>query len=166
MSYVAEILSKADVLGVRLILNGDKVRLVGKEEAREVIRPDVVAHKPELLAHLRAAANDAADCAGALIDPDGGAYLPWGPYLSADDVRRRRAELAELIEDLADAEDWPAAYRDEVLGRAMRGPLYDLLPNLAYFRERVAELDAEREARHLLRRRTWHMEGFGDRRAI
>ncbi|MGF6792399.1 hypothetical protein [Paraburkholderia sp. 35.1] len=66
-----------------------------------------------------------------------------------------RAELAELIEDMADAEDWPASYRDEVLARAMRGPLHDLLPNLHYFRERVAEFSAECEARALLRRRAW-----------
>nr|WP_158447129.1 hypothetical protein [Paraburkholderia sp. BL8N3] len=50
------------------------------------------------------------------------------------------------------------------MSRALRGPVYDLLPNLAHFRERVAEIDAECEARHLLRRRAWRMEGFDDRR--
>ncbi|MGF6634285.1 hypothetical protein OKW38_002969 [Paraburkholderia sp. MM5496-R1] len=89
------------------------------------------------------------------VDPDGGAHLPWGPHLSPDDMFGMRAELAELIEDMADAEDWPASYRDEVLARAMRGPLHDLLPNLHYFRERVAEFSAECEARALLRRRAW-----------
>ena len=152
-------------MGVTLRLEDDTVKIGGPKAAREAMRPELAAHKSEIVAHLRTAANDPADCTGALIDPNGGAYLPWGPYLSAGDVHRKRAELAELIEDLADAEEWPAAYRDEVLARAMRAPLYDLLPNLAYFRERIADLDAEREARHLLRRRTWRMEGFDDRRA-
>lgn len=153
----AEILLRARTLGVRLWIEGDRVKMKGPAEALAELKPEIAANKPEIMAFLKAGG-------GALIDPDGGAYLPWGPYLSADDVFRLRAELAELIEDMADAEDWTPAYRDEVLARAMRGPLYDLLPNLAYFRERVAAFYAECEARQLLRRRSWRMEGFDDRR--
>jgi len=45
-------------------------------------------------------------CVVALIDPDGGAYLPWGPYLATDNVRRLRAELFAMIDALAEAEAW------------------------------------------------------------
>jgi hypothetical protein len=100
-------------------------------------------------------ATIAADCAGALHDPDGGLYLPWGPYMSADDVRQLRAELAELIGGMADAEGWTASCRDEVLVRAVRGSLSDLLPNLAHFRERAAQFYAESEAHRLSRSRVW-----------
>ncbi|QBQ97901.1 hypothetical protein [Paraburkholderia pallida] len=162
---VAQLLSRAAAMGVTLRLDGDTVKVGGPLAAREAMRPELAAHKPEIIAHLRAAANDAADCTGALRSRDGGLYLPWGAYLSVDDVHRLRAELAELIEDLADAEDWSEAHRDEVLARAMRGPVSDLLPNLAHFRGRIVELDAERKARHLLRQRTWRMVGFDDRRA-
>lgn len=52
----------------------------GPKETRDAIRPEVVAHKPEIMAHLLAAANDAvpADCAGALRSRSGGLYLSWG----------------------------------------------------------------------------------------
>jgi hypothetical protein len=147
---VVQLLGKAAAMGVTLRLVGDAVKVGGPRAAREAIRPELVAHKPEIVAHLRSVANDAADCAGALRSCDGGLYLPWGPYLSPDDVRSLRAELVELIGDMADAEGWPASYRDEVLARALRGPLSDLLPNLAHFRERAAQFYAGWEARRLL----------------
>jgi hypothetical protein len=103
-------------------------------------------------------------CAGALIDPDGGAYLPWGPYLSASDVRRMRADLAVLIEDLATLEGWPREHLDDVIGRAMRGPLHDLMPNLAHFHERTAAARAEHEASEAVKARSWRLEGFDNRK--
>jgi hypothetical protein len=145
---VAQILGKARALGVRLRIKGDLINMRGPAEALAAIKPEIVEYKPEIMAILRAAG-------GALIDLDGGAYLPWGPYLSSADVVRMRAELAEAIEDLADLEDWAATYRDDILSRAMRGPLCDLLPNLAHFRERLSDHNAESEARFLLRRRAW-----------
>lgn len=78
----------------------------GIKAAREVIRPELIARKPEIIAHLRAAANDAADSSGALLSDDGGLYLPWGPYLSANEVRRLQAELMKLIGEVADVEGW------------------------------------------------------------
>ena len=161
---VDRILNKAQAMGVRLRLDGDRVKMVGPAAAIASIKPELAAYKPAVVARLRAASGSASNCFGALIAADGGAYLPWGAYLSAADVREMRAELVELIEDLADTDAWAQAFRDEVLSRALRGPVYDLLPNLAHFRERVAEIDAECEARHLLRRRAWRMEGFDDRR--
>lgn len=76
-------------------------------------------------------------CSGALLSSDGGFFLPWGPHLSSADVLRMRAELVDMIELIARMEGWPLADLDDVLTRAMRGPLSDLMPNLAYFRERL-----------------------------
>jgi hypothetical protein len=114
------------------------------------------------------AADDAdypADCTGALIDPDGGAFLPWGPYLSPDDVRRMRAELIGQIEELSGLECWPDSYRDEVLTAAVRGPLSALMPDLHHFTGRLSAARAESEAREALAARVWRLEGFDDRRA-
>ncbi|WP_124606446.1 hypothetical protein [Burkholderia sp. Bp9142] len=61
-----------------------------------------------------------------------------------------RTELVELIEGLADCEGWSHARRDEVLGRAIRGPLSDLLSNLAHFRDRVIVVAAEYQASEAL----------------
>jgi hypothetical protein len=114
------------------------------------------------------AANDPeaipADCVGALHDPDGGLYLPWGPCLSPDDVQRMRADLVSLIETLADMEHWDAGRRDDVRTRAIRGPLADLMPNMHHFNERLSEARAEAEARDAVLRQSWRLEGFVDRR--
>jgi len=59
-----------------------------------------------------------------------GAYLPWAPHTSADDARRLRAELCNVIEALSTLEGLWLETLDEVLARAMRRPLSDLLPNL------------------------------------
>ncbi|MDN7458181.1 MULTISPECIES: hypothetical protein [Burkholderia] len=158
MSSVAQILGKAESLGVRLRLDGEIVRMNGPKDARDAIRADVIAHKPEIVEHLRAAADDAesipADCVGALHDPDGGLYLPWGPYLSRDDVHRMRAELIRMVEELSALERWTSAHRDDVLARAIRGPLADLLPNTAYFCERLEAVHAEAAACAALDRRS------------
>lgn len=94
--------------------------------------------------------NIPADCVGALHDPDGGLYLPWGPCLSAVDVHRMRAELIAMVEELSTLERWASAHRQDVLTRVIRGPLADLLPNIAYFRERLDATRAEAAARAVL----------------
>jgi hypothetical protein len=118
--------------------------------------------------HERGVANDPAslpdDCIGSLIDPDGGVYLPWGPYLSPDDARRMRGELVVMIEELARLECWPRSLLDEVLTAAVRGPLSALMPDLHHFKEQLATARAEAAARAALDRCTWHGEGFDDRR--
>ena len=109
------------------------------------------------------AASDDANCRGR-VDPEcGAAFLPWGPYLSEADVRRLRLELVAMIETLAGVECWPRERRDDVLTRALRGPLADLMPNLAYFRARLVEAQAEVHARELALCRAWRMEGFDGR---
>jgi hypothetical protein len=158
---VAQLLDRAAAMGVTLRLEGDAVKVGGPRAAREVIRPELAAHKPEIVAHLRAASNDAvpADCVGALRSRDGGLYLPWGVPIPADQVREMQAELLGLIETLADYEGWPKDARDEVLTRATRGPLADLMPNLHHFRERVSEARTEYEARRLTHSRAWAATG-------
>ncbi|MBK3821939.1 hypothetical protein [Paraburkholderia aspalathi] len=114
------------------------------------------------------AANDSvsipADCVGSLISLSGGAYLPWGPYLSADEVLCMRAELLTMIERLAALEGWAREHLDDVMTRAMRGPLSDLLPNLSHFRDRISALIAEQAACDALLRRSWRGDGLDDRR--
>ncbi|MCA8199194.1 TubC N-terminal docking domain-related protein [Burkholderia vietnamiensis] len=157
MSLIAQFLSKAESLGVRLRLDGEIVRMNGPKEARDAIRADVITYKPEIVAYLRATANsvERADCEGALRTRDGSLYLPWGPRLPPDEVREMRTELVSLIEAIADYECWPETLRDEVRARAVRGPLADLLPNLHHFRERVIEAAAEYQAREALAARAW-----------
>ncbi|WP_052319429.1 hypothetical protein [Burkholderia sp. A9] len=112
----------------------------------------------------RAPANDRPnepvpdDCIGALQSSDGGLYLPWGPYLDPESVERMRGELIAMIEQLSDLEDWPSGTRDDVLTRAIRGPLADLLPNVAHFAERLTTARAGVEARNLLDRRVWRFD--------
>ncbi|MBR8214695.1 hypothetical protein [Burkholderia vietnamiensis] len=156
------IVNKAKAMGVRLSLNGDKVKLRGPTDAVAAIKPEVAAHKPEIVAHLRAALSDnervPGDCIGALRSRDGGLYLPWGPYLDPASVDRLHGELIAMVEELADIESWPAGDRDDVLTRAIRGPLADLLPNRAYFSEQLTEARAKKAARELAGRRAWRFD--------
>lgn len=97
-------------------------------------------------------------CAGALIHPKGGAYLPWGPYLAPDDVHRMRTELAAMIEALANLELWADELRDDVLSRAIRAPLSALLTDVHYFNERLTAARAEAAARAALDLRMWRFD--------
>ena len=100
-----------------------------------------------------------------VADNCGGAFLPWCAPISPAQVAAWQAELLELIEKVADSECWSHAALDEVVTRAVRGPLSDLRPNLGYFRERIAEIEAERRARQLIASRTWRAgKDFDDRR--
>ncbi|MEM5317244.1 hypothetical protein [Paraburkholderia sp. JHI869] len=148
-----EILARARAMGVHLRIDGDRLRMKGPPSALEELKPEVAANKPEIIAFLNAEE-------GALIDPDpdGGVYLPWGPYLSPDDVRRTRVELVEMIKALAGLESWPPGLYDDVMTRAVRGPLSDLLPNIAHFAERLTAARAEAETRALYSCRVWRYE--------
>ncbi|WP_233862868.1 TubC N-terminal docking domain-related protein [Paraburkholderia adhaesiva] len=159
-SNVAQILSKAESLGVRLsLLDSDRVHMAGPKEARDALRGDVIAHKPEIIAYLRETANDPAhasdDCTGALGSDDGALCLPWGPRIDTESVNQMRAELVGMIETLADLEGWPHDLLNDVVTRAMRGPLADLLPNLHHFRERLDTARTEAQAREATAARSW-----------
>jgi hypothetical protein len=164
----AEIVVMAKAMGVTLRRDGDTLRVGGPTTARDALRPELVANKPEIMVHLRALEEDAApvpaDVSGALRAPEGVLYLPWGPYLSADDVRAIRDTIVDMVEELASIECWPQTHFDDVLTRVIRGPLADLMPNAHYFIAQLMEARAEAAARDALARRTWRMEGFDDRR--
>ncbi len=158
-----EILSHSQAIGVRVWLEGEQVRFAGPASAVAAIQTDLAARKQEIAAYLRA--HDPDDCAGALIDPDsGGLYLPWARYMSSDDVRRMRTELVGLIDALAEAEGWPHKTLDDVMARAMRGPLADLVPNLEHFRVRLDAVRTEVDERVRRRATAWCYEGPDARR--
>jgi hypothetical protein len=104
-----------------------------------------------------------ARCEGALLSKSGAPFLPWGPYLDAGYVCRMRAELLDMIEALAALETWPKEYRDDVLTRAVRGPLCDLMPNFQYFEKRLIAAQCKIAAAELRDARIWHGEGLEDR---
>lgn len=99
---------------------------------------------------VRAEKNASADALGE--------FWPWAPYLCAADVERFRTEVVALIEKLADMEDWPDEHRDDVLARAIRGPLADLLPNLHHFNQRLTEAAAAAAAREAVEKRSWRFD--------
>ncbi|MFM2422467.1 MAG: hypothetical protein RL291_997 [Pseudomonadota bacterium] len=152
-----QILERARRLGVSLFVAGDRVRMRGPAEALAQIKPEIAASKAEVMAQLVA-------LGGSLTDTDGPGTLPCAPRLMPDDVRAHRAELISLIEALAALEGWQRELLDNVLERAIRGPLSDLMPNLHHFRERLDGARAEEKTRKATAARAWRMEGFDDRR--
>ncbi|WP_322008282.1 TubC N-terminal docking domain-related protein [Paraburkholderia tropica] len=138
---IADILSKAQSLGVRLTLDGDTVKMRGPADAIAVIKPEIASRKPEIVGYLRKAANapipTTDDCVGALRDPDGGPYLPWGPYIDREQLAVMQRDLLAAVEELARRESWPDEYFDHVVYCIERQPISTLRPDLAYFNERL-----------------------------
>lgn len=143
---ISSLVSEAKAVGVRMYVQDGKVKLRGPADALKTIKPRLVPHKDELLAYLSSAERHA------------GEFWPWAPYLTAADVERFRADLVTTIEQLSDMEHWPADHRDDVLARAIRGPLSDLLPNLHYFNQRLAEANATAAARSAVHARGWRYD--------
>ncbi|MFM0736543.1 hypothetical protein PQQ51_04740 [Paraburkholderia xenovorans] len=156
---IVHILSKAQSLGVRLWLAGDIVKMRGPADAIAAIKPDIAAHKPEVLTYLRSASNDLppvpADCAGALRHPDGGLFLPWGPYVDQAQLKATQRELFDVVDELAKLERWPDEYFDRVVYCIERQPISTLRPDLAHFRERLAAARVDEQSRHTAARRSW-----------
>jgi TubC N-terminal docking domain len=152
---LAEILCTAQAMGVRLRLDGDRVKIAGPIQAVASLKPEIAAHKPEIVSYLLAAANDPGESDSFPVSPDGGAFMPWCAPVTPSQVTTWQAELLELIEEVADSECWSPGALNDVLIRAIRGPLSDLRPNLGYFRQRVADIEAERRAKRLVASRTW-----------
>ncbi|MBW9107770.1 hypothetical protein [Paraburkholderia phenoliruptrix] len=153
---IPALIEKALAAGVQLYVRNGKVKMRGPVEAQEALRPALAPHRDEIRAYLLAAEQQ--ECDGALQSEDGGFYLPWGPYLTADNIRVLRVELVWIIEHLADLEAWPEEHREDVLTRAIRGPVSDLLPNIAHFKERLTEANAEAAARDAADKRTWRFD--------
>lgn len=143
---VRSLFAEAKAVGVRLYLAGGKVKLSGNADAMKALRPKLAPHKAEILAYLQSNERSI------------GEFWPWAPYLGADDVKRMRTDLVGMIERLSGMEDWPAGLRDDVLARAVRGPLADLLPNLHHFNQRLAEANAAAAAREVVEKRTWRFD--------
>lgn len=143
---IRDLIQDANAAGVRVYLRDGKVKLRGSDEAMEAVRSMLAPHKAEILAYLQSAERQA------------GEFWPWAPYLTTADVERFRTELVGLIEKLADMEQWPDEHRDDVLTRAIRGPLADLLPNIHHFIQRLTEANAEAAARDAVEKRTWRFD--------
>ncbi|MET3229975.1 UNVERIFIED_ORG: hypothetical protein ABIC54_002160 [Burkholderia sp. 1263] len=143
---MSALIEEAKAAGVRVYLRDGKVKLRGSDEAIKAVRSMLAPHKVELLTYLQGADQQAIE------------FWPWVPYLTTADVERFRTELVAMIEKLADVEQWPAEHRDDVLARAIRGPLADLLPNLHYFNQRFTEATAEAAARRTVEKRAWRYD--------
>ncbi|WP_167309919.1 hypothetical protein [Ralstonia mannitolilytica] len=101
---VASLLSKAQAMGVRLILNGDGVKLRGPADSIMALKPELAAHKLEIVAHLRRAANDATDLSRYPMAD--GPYTPYVVPMSAQRVASLLADLRTAIGAVADIERW------------------------------------------------------------
>ncbi|MGR0114152.1 hypothetical protein [Ralstonia pseudosolanacearum] len=138
---VASLLSKARAAGVRLILNGDGVKLKGPASAIEAIKPELAPYKSEIVAFLRLAANDAAMLSGYPSVADG----PFTPYvvpMLPERVAGLLSALRATICRVADIEGWPDERRAHLLGLVARQPASTLADDLAYFRERLSANEA------------------------
>ena len=143
---ISALISEARASGVRIYLRRGTVMLDGDPDAIAAVRLKLKPYKAEILAHLTQEEEPT------------GAFWPWAPYLNADDVQRFRVELVSAIEKLADMERWSTERRDDVLARAIRGPLADLLPNLHHFSHRLSEANAEAATRAKVQARSWRFD--------
>jgi len=130
------ILRKAESLGVRLAPNGNRVRLLGKADAVAAIKPEIAAHKSEILGYLRHTASDAEKPTRYPVAD--GPYMPWCAPLSPQRVASLLADLRATISKVADFEGWTDEYRARVLGLVARQPLSALADDLTYFRDRLS----------------------------
>lgn len=143
---IQSLIGEAEAAGVRIYLREGKVKLRGSDEAMESVRSMLAPHKAEILAYLQSAEQQVSE------------FWPWVPYLTLVDVERFRTGLVATIEKLADMEQWPDEHRADVLARAIRGPLADLLPNLHHFNQLLTEATAATAARGAVEKRTWRFD--------
>ncbi|KFX28242.1 hypothetical protein [Ralstonia solanacearum] len=141
---VAALLSKAQAMGVRLILNGDGVKLRGPADSIAALKPELTAHKPEIVAHLRRAANDVAMLSHYPVAD--GPYTPYVVPMSPERVAGLLADLRATIGKVADIEGWTDERRARLLGLVARQPVSTLADDLAYFRERRRAIEATARA--------------------
>lgn len=136
----AQILNKAALLGVELRLDGDVVRIRGPKNARDAIRLEVSAHKPEIVAYLRCAATAAVDLSHYPFAD--GPFMPWCPPKSAAAVAGLLVDLRATVGKVADIEGWADEQRAYLLALLARQPISTLADDLAYFRERLTAIEA------------------------
>lgn len=144
----ARILSKAASLGVSLRLDGDLVRIRGPRDARDCIREDVAANKPEILAYLRRAANDVPDLSKYPVADGGGRFMPWCAPMSPERAASLLADLRGTIGAIADMERWADERRAQLLGLVARQPAAALTDDLEHFQARMRTLQVLARARN------------------
>ncbi|CAJ0773062.1 TubC N-terminal docking domain-related protein [Ralstonia chuxiongensis] len=147
---VASLLSKAQAMGVRLILNGDGVKLRGPADSIAALKPELAAHKPEIVAHLRRAVDDVTDLSRYPVAD--GPYMPYVVPMSPERVAGLLADLQATIGRVADIEGWTGERRANLLGLVALQPVSTLVDDLAYFRERLSAIKAAARAADIGRR--------------
>lgn len=145
----ARILSKATSLGVSLRLDGNLVRIRGPRDARDSIRADVAAHKPEVLAYLRRAMEEVAYLSSYPVADGGGSFMPWCAPMSPERVASVLTELRTIISKVADMEHWADEQRAQVLCLVARQPIASLSDDLEHFRMHLKTLEASHIQRNV-----------------
>ncbi|MGA3845970.1 hypothetical protein ACI2UC_20325 [Ralstonia nicotianae] len=134
------VVAKALAMGVRLTLNGNVVKLRGPSDSIAAIKPELAAHKPEIVDYLRRAANNSADLSRYPVAD--GPFMPYMAPLSPERVAGLLADLRETISKVADIEGWPDDCLAYLLGLVARQPVSTLADDLAYFRERLNTVES------------------------
>ncbi|WP_124645627.1 hypothetical protein [Burkholderia ubonensis] len=113
----------------------------------------------------RAPASDSAkpplpdDCRGSLIDRESGApFWPWGPRINPEQLSAIQRELLKTVDELSKLEHWRDSDYDHVVMCIERQPISTLLPDLAYFRERLRIAWADDQARQAAGQRAWKFD--------
>ncbi|QIF08211.1 hypothetical protein [Ralstonia mannitolilytica] len=137
---VASLLSKARAMGVRLILNGDGVKLRGPAESIAAIKPELAAHKAEIVEYLRGTASEALHLLG--YPTQDGPFTPYCVPMTPGRVAGLLADLRATIHKVADREGWADERRADLLSLVARQPVSTLADDLTYFRERLSAIEA------------------------
>lgn len=146
----SEIVIRAKASGIHLWVDGPRLKYQGPTAAVDEIRPVLAAHKSEIVDYLQRVANEAADLARYPVAD--GPYTPYAVPMSPERVASLLADLRTTIGKVADIEGWTDERRTHLLGLVARQPVSTLADDLAYFRERLAELEAARKASTVLNR--------------
>lgn len=136
----AQILSRARAAHVSLWVEGERLRFRGPRDTVDELKPELAAHKPEIVEYLRRAANDAAMLSHYPVAD--GPYTPYVVPMSPERVARLLADLRTTIGRVADIEGWTDDYRADLMGLVVRQPVSTLADDLAYFREHLISIEA------------------------
>jgi len=124
---------------LRLSAGGDKVQISPLPVPDELVAL-VRADKPELIEIL------ASDDQYPMHPVNGAPFMPWCAPIPATEFVKWRGELIAMIEELAGLEYWDREDLDDVLTRAIYGPVSDLRPNWHHFNERLGRAIQDRNA--------------------
>lgn len=153
---VSALLDKARAAGVRLILNGDGVKLKGPASAIEAIKPELAPYKSEIVAYLRRMTDDTLHMPG--YPTQDGPFTPYVVPMTPERVAGLLADLRATIGKVADIEGWTDERRAHLLGLVARQPVSTLADDLAYFREHLGAIEAVERAAEIGRLATTRRE--------